>query len=632
MIEIKIKNINDDYGKYYRILISYLFSLSLTYYIYSIIARTGKLIYGFPLNNDLINNATLNRYLLLIVFVPIAFISYFLYKKSVIFLMHAVSLVLICVLVLSMYLNSWFEYQNVLISSLVIFGMVLYIYSLIIKLSGVIRFRMPPKTGLMSVCALLLFSLIYCFYFIHLAVLRHNMFMSHRLDLAWENQALYNLTFTGIPYSSLGKSPNNLGDHTSFIYYLLSVFYRFYPRPEFLVITQVLAILFSAFAVFLIADFHLKSKIKSPVIAFIFLLFPSVQGLMLFDFHPIVLALPFLFFSMYFLDKGNFRLFLVFFLMVFTVREDIAFCSVFLVPYLIASKKISFKKGMVLFGAALLVIAAIFFTLLSLGKGFANSDRFYYLFPNQAGILALIVTNPLFELITLATQQKAEFILLFSLPLLFMYIFKKENYILLFPALLFTVFSRHMPQYTIGYEYSVFFIFAAFYLSIDYMKNPAAIHLKFFKSNSNLLVFMIVFSLAWNFLYGSFLSKSYKLTWLGENFPFVKANYYYNGWVGCFKKAPNAGYVDYDALRLLGSIPADYSVKVDDNIMPHVSGRKGLYLILSGIDTDFAIVLNHRTYYDLLKNGLLGKNYVKYAETKKIIVFVNTRLKDIKLK
>ena len=617
-----------NYGRFFKLLISYLFSLSACYAVFFTISRTGN-VFSFPVSANLCADPMAANYTLLIIFLATSAAAFFMHRNGLHMLMHGISLALLVFLAAGVYINSWFEYENVFASTAALFGLALYLNSFLKRAVAGAGQNSRAAMGTAAIWIFAVFAVIYALYFSNLAILRHDLFMSHKFDLAWENQALYNLAFTGIPYSSLGYTGNNFGDHFSLIYYLVGLFYRFYTRPEFLLVFQVLIMVFSSFLIYLLAKNMLKDGFLACVFAFLFLLHPAVQGMMLFDFHPGVIAIPLFLLVFYFVEKGSLKLFLLPFFALFFVREDIAFAAAFIPVFLASVNKIPKKYGAYLLISAILLNLAIMFSMDMLGNVKLDVDRFYYLFPGAAGILSLFAVNPVFEIVQAFTAQKIGFLALFSAPLLFLCFFRRENLILLFPALLFTVFSKHVPQYTLGYQYGAVFLAYAFYLSLEAFSGLKFPFLGIFTGRYRVAIFMLAIALPMSLLYGNFFSKSFKLTWLGCDSPVGKADYCYNDFVGCFKKIP--GEVDHEAVKLLDSIPAKYTVKADVNIMPHVSGRRELYNVFFVRDTDLVIVFNREPFIEFEKTGFPGKEYVRYKSTKTIIIYVNKKLKDFNL-
>ena len=624
----KMKTPTAGYGRYFSLLVAYLFALSAAYFIFGAINHT-PLIFSFPVNPNLAPDPMMPNYSILVIFIIVSLAAFFLHRAGKQLLMHGVSLALIITLTAGMYLNTWFEYQNVFLSAALIIALAAYLAAFIKRAVPEMNAGTMKAAGKLSVWLLALFAAFYAVYFCNLAILRHDLFLSHKFDLAWENQALYNLAFGGIPYTSLGLVENNLADHFSLIYYAVAPFYRLFPHPEFLLVFQVIVIIISAFMVYLLAGRMLNNRLLSAAFAALFLLHPSVQGMMLFDFHPVVMAVPLFLLCYYFIEKGSFKLFLVPFFALFLVREDAAFAAIFIPVFLVAIKKISLRQGLVLLAAALALNGVISVIMDMLGNVKDHMHRFYFLFPSGAGILSLFIINPFFELVQALSKVKLEFIVIFSGPLLFLYFLRKENLLLLFPAFLFTVFSKHTAQYTVGFQYSAILVSFAFYLTMREFSMAETARVPLLRDRGRAMGFMLAVGIVWSLLYGSFFSKSYKLTWLGNVDPVVAADYYYNDSVGCFRDIP--GSVDWETVRLLDKIQAKYSVKADLNIMPHVSGRRYLYNVFFDRETDIVIFFNKEPFTGFEKTGFPGKDYVFYRSTKTVKIYVNRKLKDFSI-
>jgi uncharacterized membrane protein len=423
-------------------------------------------------------------------------------------------------------------------------------------------------------------------------------------------------------------SENNFGDHTSFIYYLISLFYRFWPVPEFVLVFQAVTVAAAGWAMYLLANIVLKKKAEAAIIAVVFLLHPSVQSYMLFDFHPSVAALPLFLAAFYFIEKGDIKGFLVPYFLLYTVREDIAFLALTAAVYLTVSKKVKLKTGLWITGAGLALCCAIFIFLKSVRSGEIDLQRFYYFIPSAPGILLLFIVNPFFELLKAVQHQRIDFMLLFSLPVIFLFFTQLELLILLFPAMIFTIFAASTANVTMGYHYATGLIVFSFYGAVLGYRGMREKGMSLFAQGSPLPVYLLVFAVCWSFLYGSFFSKSYKLSCLGSDLGFRSfAEYYYNGWVGCYKSPLKlyAG-IDQKAVSLLRNIPKKYSVTADYNILPHVSSRRRVYAVPDRIITDIVIIFKDKDYSSSKLGNILGKLYVKYAETERISFFVNKNI------
>lgn len=615
-------------GIFYRFIVAYLFALSLSYILYSLI-KGGGLIYGLALYNSLGQETIGSRMLLLGVFIFSSIAAFALHRYGKTLLMHGLSALILSVYAAGIYVNSWLEYENVPFTCAAVVLLAIYITLFLVKaLPGRGKWFDHAAVPVLGV-----FTAVYAANFIFLAFLRHDLFLSCKYDLGWENQALYNLTRTGVPYSSMLGSENNFGDHTSFIYYLISLFYRFWPVPGFVLVFQVVMVAAAGWAVYLLANEVLKKKAEAAVIAAVFLLHPAVQSYMLFDFHPSVVALPLFFTAFYFIEKGDLKGFLAPYFLLYAVREDIAFLALAAAVYLTVSKKIKLGPGLWITGAGFLLCCAIFVYLKSVRSGGLELQRFYTFIPSAPGILLLFVVNPFFELLKAVQHQKMDFILLFSLPVIFLFFTRAGLFIMLLPAMLFTVFAARTANVTMGFHYATGLIAFAFYgavLGYAYMREKGT---RLFAPGSPLPAYLLVFAVCWSFLYGSFFSKSYKLSCTGSSLGFRSfAEYYYNDWVGCYRDPWKlyAG-IDRKAVGLLRSIPERYSVTADYNILPHVSSRRLVYAVPDRMITDIIVIFNDTDYSRWKLKNILDKLYRRYAETPLISVYVNRNIKDFNL-
>ena len=171
--------------------------------------------------------------------------------------------------------------------------------------------------------AIALYSLTLCF-------LKCRLFQAMNMglrDLAIFDQALWHLLNHGQLYSSL-VGENILGEHTSFILYLIAPLYQLYCSPETLVCVQSLMIGLGALPVYYIAAQAWHSQRAGLIWALSYLLFPSTGFLnmdgVIFGFHPDAF-LPFFYLSLFlFLTQKRRWLCVLFVLLCLSVKEDAA--------------------------------------------------------------------------------------------------------------------------------------------------------------------------------------------------------------------------------------------------------------------------------------------------------------------
>ncbi len=120
---------------------------------------------------------------------------------------------------------------------------------------------------------------------------RHALFHSTAYDLAIFDQAIYLISQNQTPFSSL-MAINILGDHAAFIFYPLALLYKIYPDVHWLLFVQAFALALGAWPSWSLARQAGLNERKSMAVAAVYLLYPAVFNVNLFDFHPEVIALP----------------------------------------------------------------------------------------------------------------------------------------------------------------------------------------------------------------------------------------------------------------------------------------------------------------------------------------------------
>jgi uncharacterized membrane protein len=113
-----------------------------------------------------------------------------------------------------------------------------------------------------------------------------------------------------------------LGVHLSFIMYIFLIPYLLWPSINTILLLKVTMIGLSGVPLyFIIRKDH--NSIVVICILLSYLLFHHIAGANVFDFHEVIFAPFFLLFTYYFFNKGNFWLFLIFFLASLSIKENV---------------------------------------------------------------------------------------------------------------------------------------------------------------------------------------------------------------------------------------------------------------------------------------------------------------------
>jgi len=120
---------------------------------------------------------------------------------------------------------------------------------------------------------------------------RHILFHSAAFDLGYFDQALYLISQGQPPIVSFWGF-HFLGGHADWILYLLAPLYKIYPSVYWLLALQAIALSLGVIPTWLLAKQAGVKPGQAIAIAVVYLLYPLVFNINLFDFHPEVLALP----------------------------------------------------------------------------------------------------------------------------------------------------------------------------------------------------------------------------------------------------------------------------------------------------------------------------------------------------
>jgi uncharacterized membrane protein len=167
----------------------------------------------------------------------------------------------------------------------------------------------------------------YITFFVFYSLLRHYEYLSLGYDLGIFMQSLWTTAngegffFNTGEWLDLGVS-SHFGVHNQPILILLVPLYRLFPYAETLLLIQTFALGFAAYPLFLLTKTISNSEKKALFISLLYLLNPGVHGINAFDFHPVSLAVPFIFLTAYFIEKKATIKALISSLVVLSVKED----------------------------------------------------------------------------------------------------------------------------------------------------------------------------------------------------------------------------------------------------------------------------------------------------------------------
>jgi len=121
--------------------------------------------------------------------------------------------------------------------------------------------------------------------------IRHYLFQSTAFEMGIYDQVAYLISQGETPFSSF-LSIHHLGNHAAFAMYPLGLLYKIYPSVYWLLLIQAVSLALGAWPTWSLARQAGLNESKSLAMAVMYLLYPVVFNLNLFDFHPEVMAIP----------------------------------------------------------------------------------------------------------------------------------------------------------------------------------------------------------------------------------------------------------------------------------------------------------------------------------------------------
>ena len=154
-----------------------------------------------------------------------------------------------------------------------------------------------------------------------LSILRHVHFQSGAFDLGIFDQAVYQYSHFLFPYNTI-KERFILGDHLNLTLPLLAPLFWIWEDVKILLIFQAVFITLSSFAIYKLARLRKFSPFVCLSLSFIYSIFWGIQFAVYFDFHPIVIGVGFLVWFLYFFESKKWKLFWLSLILMLLTQEN----------------------------------------------------------------------------------------------------------------------------------------------------------------------------------------------------------------------------------------------------------------------------------------------------------------------
>lgn len=389
--------------------------------------------------------------------------------------------------------------------------------------------------------------LIYFLIFAILSCLRHYTFQTQTWDLAVFEQSFYNTVHGHFMFNTFEKQ-NHFAIHFSPFLLLLIPFYFLWQNPYNLLIIQSLAIALGGLPLYLLA----KQKVGqrwATLVSILYLFYPSLHWVNLFDFHEVPFAIPLILAAFYFLENQNYKIASLFLILTALVAENMIVAVFFIGLYLLLFKN---RK----FGLTVISTSLVYFILVgklimpALGGGIVRLDRYAQFGRTATEIATNIILKPGLTAQTVFTSAKIIYLLKIFLSVAFLPLLAWQNLILLIPGLLQNLLTTLEFQFTNFYQYDsiiIPFIFIGVIFSLE----------KLLRTNlsKKIILWLILILMAAGFFWNSPISPL--------NFPLQR---FTNERIKAFQ-------------QILKTIPAEVSISAYTNLVPHLTQREYIYML-----------------------------------------------------
>ena len=429
----------------------------------------------------------------------------------------------------------------------------------------------------MTKAIIAVFAVMMATYLITAALMRYFAYNSPCYDFGIFSQMFYNMKTTGLPVTTCERevAMSHFAVHVSPFYYLLLPFYMIVPRPETLLILQVLGVLSGVIPLYLLARRFTLSERQTAILCLLYLGSAALTGGIFYDFHENKFLTALLLWLFWAIERKKIPFIALFTVLILGVKEDAALYIIFIGLWLLLSRPEK-KTGAALAVGGTGYFLAVTSWLSSHGDG-VMFNRFSNIIGAKGGIAELVRTalvNPALLLSECMAEDKLIFAACVLLPLgLFPFFTKKlSSLILLCPFVIVNLLSDYAYQHSLNFQYTYGVMALLFYLSAANLP-----HISDFVSGLCTRRVLICFALCASVLIGTVQIKNHSA---------VFGNY--------FERREDSAII----AETLAIIPADASVRTASMFAAHLSTREELYYLTNEKDADY-VLLDLRPYINI---------------------------------
>ncbi|GFE70359.1 DUF2079 domain-containing protein [Chroococcus sp. FPU101] len=289
--------------------------------------------------------------------------------------------------------------------------------------------------------------------------IRHLLYQSNALDLGWFDQGVYLISQNQTPIISFVDF-HILGDHAALILYPIALFYKIYPSVYWLLAIQALALSLGALPIYQLSLQAGLRKQLAFTLSIVYLLYPLIFNVNLFDFHPDVIAVPALLWAVLAARCNSLLGFMIAILVVLFSKAifslTVAAMGLWL---LIFEKKRLYGSIAIIMGVAWFILSTQVIIPMLTGTDAAvemADNRYSYLGNSIGEIIKNIFLNPHLILGKIFTLANLEYIILLLFPVIWGLSPRHLKPLLgAAPTLLLNLITDYSPQKNLTTQYSL---------------------------------------------------------------------------------------------------------------------------------------------------------------------------------
>ena len=325
------------------------------------------------------------------------------------------------------------------------------------------------RTDRVAIIVLLVLIGIYLAVFLTLTLLRYANFRGSNFDTGIFNQVIWLLARFKGAFSTI-RGMNLFGDHFAPILFFLTPLYWLRGNAPALISVQTIALAMGAIPIYFIAKDKLDSRWLPLGIAGAYLLYPALQYVNLFDFHPESIGLVFLLYAFWAIERRKFAWFYVLCLGAAFCKEDMVLAVLVLgvIVYFLYDK----RAGLIVAVGSLVYFVVVVVVLIPhfAPAGYQYSSRLGQFGKTPTEAVKNFFLHPGRTFNIIATRMNVRYIFDLLLPVGFLCLLSPVYLLPALPAFAINIISDFQPQHTIGFQYTAAIIPFVFIAAIFGLK------------------------------------------------------------------------------------------------------------------------------------------------------------------